>query len=545
VGAQHSAVPGQETAQSGVNTFFVLILIVLPVVGAAIAWLGDVIGYRLGRARRTLFGLRPRLTARLIGVVVGAVLPLLGLAVAAAGSEQVRLALLHLQDLRAQAARLAAANERLVQTEASLRGQVRQMQRRVADAQAQRRAAEQATQQARLRLAEVAARFAGAQTQIHQARARLAALGQQREALQRQVDDLRKERQLLQQQLHKAQQLSQDLEAQRQSLENQLRSTQAELAKAEAERRTAAEEVSRLQTEQGRLGAELADLTRQREDLDRQISKLQRDLSDSEEELARQREKLQEAEQRITAAREYLAQLTAEFTRRLEEQRVIEESPVVYEPGEEIVRAEIPGRQQRDQLKAALSELMVVANAAAIRRGVAPDATGRALVLVRPLPPRATFGERLAAEDIIAGLADRLAESGEEAFIVVVRALARHFLLEPGGLPVELWATPDKVRFRRGEILERLRFPPRCPRAEVLQRILATRPRLREAARARGLLPDPKTGEYGGFSAEELLRAVDKITRSGRPVELRLVAADAVRTAAPLTIALEVHSLRE
>ncbi|MCD6350736.1 MAG: DUF3084 domain-containing protein, partial [Armatimonadetes bacterium] len=58
------------------TAFFAATLIVLPVLGALIAWLGDVIGYRLGRSRRSLFGLRPRTTARVVGVVVGAALPL-------------------------------------------------------------------------------------------------------------------------------------------------------------------------------------------------------------------------------------------------------------------------------------------------------------------------------------------------------------------------------------------------------------------------------------------------------------------------------------
>lgn len=94
-------------------TFGWLTLILLSILGGLIAWAGDVIGYRLGKSRRSLFGLRPRTTARLVGIVVGALLPLVGVGAALVASSDARDAMFHLKALRDDAAALQTKNEQL------------------------------------------------------------------------------------------------------------------------------------------------------------------------------------------------------------------------------------------------------------------------------------------------------------------------------------------------------------------------------------------------------------------------------------------------
>ncbi|MDR3707603.1 MAG: DUF3084 domain-containing protein [Capsulimonadaceae bacterium] len=48
-------------------------VLIVVTAGGSIAYLGDVIGYSLGKKRVTLFGLRPRDSAKLIGIIAGAV----------------------------------------------------------------------------------------------------------------------------------------------------------------------------------------------------------------------------------------------------------------------------------------------------------------------------------------------------------------------------------------------------------------------------------------------------------------------------------------
>lgn len=95
------------------STFGIFAIIILPILGGLIAWAGDVIGYRLGKSRRSLLGLRPRTTARLVGVTVGVLLPLVGLGTALLGSNDARDAILHIDQLRKEQARLTSQNSQL------------------------------------------------------------------------------------------------------------------------------------------------------------------------------------------------------------------------------------------------------------------------------------------------------------------------------------------------------------------------------------------------------------------------------------------------
>ncbi len=107
------------------TTYTIVALVVLPVLGGVIAWMGDVIGYRLGKSRRSLFSLRPRSTARLVAVAIGVVLPLLTMFVAAVGSKNVRVALFQLDELQTNIADLQAQNTTLKASAATLRQQIK------------------------------------------------------------------------------------------------------------------------------------------------------------------------------------------------------------------------------------------------------------------------------------------------------------------------------------------------------------------------------------------------------------------------------------
>lgn len=533
------------------NVFLLITLIGLPVVGAIVAWLGDVIGYRIGKSRRTIFGLRPRTTARLIGVLVGAILPLLGLGMAAIGSKQVRIALLHLQDLQRHNRELAAETEKLLADQRRLQDEVKksstaaeEARREAAEAHSRAEDAQQRLAALRVRLSEVRGRLATTRTALAQAQRRLASLQRQRDLLQQRVEALQAEAKDLSAKLAAADEQTRKLERERQATAIRLQETTEKLADAEAKRDAALGEVQQLRAEADGLKAAVAELDRQRRQLADETEAYKRRLSETITELEAQQKKLADAERQVKAAGEYLERLQAEFARRLAEERLVEESPVVIEPGEEIVRAIVSARQTRDQLEAALTEIMVLANQAAVRRGVAPDARGKALVLVRPLPPRAVPGERLDEEDVIYGVAQRILTSEEESFLVAVRSLERHFAAERRPLMVEMRVTPDKVRFRANEVILTLRFEAGTPGAEVLRRLLALRPRLREIAQDRGLLPDPRTGEYGVLLADQMLAAVERISKAKGPTELRVLAARDVRTAEPLAVNLEVRAVR-
>ena len=77
---------------------FAFILALLAFGGVA-AYLGDILGYRLGKRRLSLLRLRPRTTARLVGILAGILIPAVTVLVGYWQVDYVRIALVELDDI--------------------------------------------------------------------------------------------------------------------------------------------------------------------------------------------------------------------------------------------------------------------------------------------------------------------------------------------------------------------------------------------------------------------------------------------------------------
>lgn len=84
---------------SGANWFLILSLILG---SAALAFLGDVLGFRYGKQRISIFGLRPKYTSRLITAITGGVITVIVLGVLSAFSQDVRTALFSMNYIQQQ-----------------------------------------------------------------------------------------------------------------------------------------------------------------------------------------------------------------------------------------------------------------------------------------------------------------------------------------------------------------------------------------------------------------------------------------------------------
>ncbi|WP_008313799.1 DUF3084 domain-containing protein [Leptolyngbya sp. PCC 6406] len=121
------------------TTGFVLIFAVL-VLGGAIATLGDRIGMKVGKARLSLFNLRPRQTATVVSVLTGTLISASTLGLLFAVSRQLRTGVFQLERIQADLvqaeASLVTAQDQRTQIEAELsdsRRQQSQAQRRLRD----------------------------------------------------------------------------------------------------------------------------------------------------------------------------------------------------------------------------------------------------------------------------------------------------------------------------------------------------------------------------------------------------------------------------
>ena len=132
-----------------------LLIVALLVLGGVLATLGDRLGSRVGKARLSLMGMRPRRTAVLITVLTGSLISALSLGFMLLVSERLRVGLFQLDQLqdRLQQSRQALAHSsrelKTLETERNLAQQrSQQLRRELAPLQAQKQRLEQ--EQARL-----------------------------------------------------------------------------------------------------------------------------------------------------------------------------------------------------------------------------------------------------------------------------------------------------------------------------------------------------------------------------------------------------------
>lgn len=498
------------------STYTVVALVVLPITGGFIAWAGDVIGYRVGKRRGSLFGLRPRTTARIIGVAVGIILPLGGLAVAAGGSEYVRIALFHLESLTQR-------NEELV-------GEVAKTEAKLAHTRQQ---AQQATEKADWLTGKVAqgeqqlkhmqSRLGDAQQRLRQASNQLSALKTQTSQLRAERDELIKTREKLKSDLANLENEHAGLEAEYSKLQSQYATTTSQLKQAKVDLDSGQEKIATLQTRETTLNSRLVTLEGHISTLEGRIAERGRQLEEVQDELQDKKAQL------LSVQRELLGwQLGAK-------------GPVAYEPGDEIIRAVIETHQTHQQIESSLVEVLVWASKAAQGQGVRPGESSPAVRLLGPVPAGKAPGHVSHAR-IVKAVARQIWQSAESSCVVSVKVLARAFKRQPEPAWVMLWSTPNRCVFRRDETIVSVQIDGGAPRAAVYRDLMRLLGRLRQTAQEKGVLPVPGTGQYGEVPAEEVLAMLDKLLETGQSRPVYALSAENVYVAneQPFLVTLKV-----
>jgi uncharacterized protein (DUF3084 family) len=172
---------------------YVLIFAVL-LLGGVIATLGDRIGMRVGKARLSLFNLRPKQTATVVSIATGSVISASTLALLFGISSQLRTGVFELgeiqEDLAQAEANLANARETEAAVAEDLEASIEERERAMARLQEINQFLDQAVEQEQQ-----------TQAQLQQTREQLANVSEQAQSLRQATDNLRTERdRLLQQQ---------------------------------------------------------------------------------------------------------------------------------------------------------------------------------------------------------------------------------------------------------------------------------------------------------------------------------------------------------
>ena len=80
--------------------YSLILILTLIIISGLIAYIGDLTGFRVGKKKITIFGLRPRRTAILIAILTGIIISILTITILSILSKDVRTALFGLEELR-------------------------------------------------------------------------------------------------------------------------------------------------------------------------------------------------------------------------------------------------------------------------------------------------------------------------------------------------------------------------------------------------------------------------------------------------------------
>ncbi len=486
------------------SAYTIIALIILVATGGLIAWLGDIIGYRLGKRRSSLFGLRPRTTARVVGIAVGATLPLIGLAVAALGSSYVRDAAFRLQYLRDQ--------------EVHLTDQVRFLNEQTSQAQAAAETARVGAEEAKRdasRLQEQAIVLGEQIAQLEHERRDLQAKARQASANLKEAEA----------NLHQSEQELKELQTQHEELQQQRDKLQnVDIPALEASVATAESSLAATQLQLKRVEEDVRQATNAADKAQEELAGRERRIAEKEAEIAEKQEQLEDLETAL-AAWEHAAY-----------------GPVLYESGHELVRDLIRSDQTLEQIRSSLVEDVVLSSKIAHASGVVVEEgrSVRVYFAILPESQPAAVGE----DQIISGAASAIHGGQEDSYVLSIQTVARVFAVrpEPEPAPVMLMVIPNSRVYAPGDTIVSVQIDGGRPRDQVFGDVWAILSLLRGEAQERGVLAHPETGQYGDVPAEQLLAALDQLLAAGELQTVRAIAAEDVYRAglSPFLVAIQV-----
>ncbi|MGL5062085.1 MAG: DUF3084 domain-containing protein [Microcoleus sp.] len=544
---------------------YILVLVIL-VLGGAIATISDRLGTKVGKARLSLFKLRPRDTAVVVTVTAGSILSALTLGILFATSKPLRTGVFRIDEIQK---RLNNARRELNQTT--------QEKNRVESELAQARTAQA---QARANLEQINRSLQAANAEQAQTQAKLNSLRAQLNTVE--AAKSQTEQQLSQVESAKSETESQlaSVEAAKSRTEEQLRlveqarsTTRSQLDRTESQLQTVStqktelsSEISQLQRERQQLIAQLQgerqQLIAQREQVKTQIALRDREIAKREGEIA-----LRDKE--IVDRNELIAQRDREIAQRLQSladrDRAIADRDKVLAEREALLETLGEQQTQLEQQQALLQQQVQVLERdfQAIREGTVAIRRGQILAagVVRITPPVSARQaiDRILQEankttvtlmqpgntkqrgqviQITNAEIDRLINQIQDGQDYVVRIVAgANYLRDEKLIQVFTEAEINRVVFRSGDVIAGITLDPvtgtdEQVRQQLLQLIEACQFRARSIGIVGGRV------QVADSRIETLGHFIEKLQQYNKPLEVRAIATDRTYIAGPLKIDL-------
>lgn len=487
------------------TTGYILIAAIL-ILGGVIATVGDRIGTKVGKARLSLFNLRPRKTAVVVTIITGSIISASTLAILFAADERLRTGVFELEDiqndLRTNRQQLQATTNQknLAQTElAQARVQQRESEKRQA-------AAEKRLQQINKSLQAAIAKQAQTQTRLNRTQARQAQI---------------------QAQLDRTQAIQAQTQAQLDRTQGRLSQITSQFQKAQALLKNVSGQANALRSEIGQLQSERQQLIAQRNAVQAQIA--QRD-----KEIARLDENIEQRDRDLVERDAVIAQRETRLKELETQQDFLEQDVTRLERNVQALR--------RGNVVLLRGQVL----AAGVVRIVAPKAADQAVQQLLREANRTAIqftqpginqpNQRVV--NISQTQVDQLIEQIDDGQDYVVRILSGgNYLLGEKPIRVFADATRNQLVFRPGDIVAAISADPTTMTAEeIRQRVELLLSAANFRAQRAGILGD--TIQIGDNRIETLIRFINQLQQYNQPVDIKAVAAQVTYTAGPLRVEL-------
>jgi len=533
---------------------YILVFVIL-VLGGVIATVSDRLGTKVGKARLSLFKLRPRDTAVVVTVMAGSILSALTLGILFATSKPLRTGVFRIDEIQK---RLNNARREINQATQ----EKHQVENELAQARAAQAQARANLEQINQSLQAANAEQARTQTKLNSLRAQLNSVQAAKSKTEQQLSQVEAAKSQTEEQLSSVEAAKSRTEAQLKLVETARSTTKAQLARTENQLKTVSAQKTTLGSEISQLQEDRQQLIEQREQVKTQIAQRDREIAKRDAEIA-QRDK------EIVDRNELIAQRDKEIAQRVqnlaERDRTIVERDKVIAEREALLETLAQQQAQLEQQQTLLQQQVQVLERdfQAIREGTVAIRRGQILAagVVRIVEPGMASGaiDRLLQEankttvglmqpentkvrdqviQITKAEIDQLISQIKDGQDYVVRIVAgANYLREEKVIKVFAEAEINRVVFRAGDVIAGVAVDPVTLTDEQVRQQLQE---LIEACQFRARLIGVVGGrvQVADNRIETLAGFIDRLQQYKKPLDVQAITADVTYIAGPLKIDL-------
>lgn len=546
------------------TTGLILIVAVL-VLGGVIASVGDQIGTKVGKARLSLFNLRPKNTAVLITLLTGSLISGSTLAILLAASDQFRTGVFRLGSIQKnlknarQEVEKTKGEKLLVEAEKfQVEREKSQVENELAQAKAEQAAAQKrlddtnkALQMVLAKLSQAVAKQAGTEAQLNRTQAQLSQTQGQLSQTQEQLKVVSQQTENLRGEITKLQSERKELIAQKDQVQQQITQLKAQLDQRD-EKIAARDRTIRLQDEQ------IAVRDTAINERDQRIRTQDQRIYQREQEIGIRAQKMRIQDQVIAQQESRLKVLEAKLNQ--SEQLIAEREKLITEKEKQL-------SQRGKELNLLQQEVATLEqyyqDYQELRQGNVRLLRGQVLAsgvfrIVDPIAARSVVDQLLSQANRSAIQRTKPGDNNFKEQVIVIRETEVKQLINTiddgndyvvriisagnyvlGESPVQVFAdvAPNRVIFKAGEVLAATSADPtKMTEEQLRQRIELLIAASQYRARRAGIVAN--TMQIGDDRIETLTRFLEQLKQYKEPIDVQVVASDTTYTAGPVKMDL-------